>query len=262
MTTNPNHNPTALITGGARGIGLGISTHLARAGYNLILCGVRDQTAVTDTLTQLKTHGTSIHYCQADISKTDHRTRLLEYTQQHAGQLNVLVNNAGVAPNVRADILQADEESFDRLININLKGPYFLTQLCARYMIQQKTTNPAHNASIINVSSISATIASVTRGDYCISKAGVSMATQLWAARLGEYAIPVYEIRPGIIKTDMTAVVTQKYDALIADGLLVEPRWGTPDDVGRAVTALATGAMPYATGNIINIDGGLTVQRL
>lgn len=260
--TGSKSNPTALVTGGARGIGLGISTHLAAGGYDLVLCGVRDESAVADTVEQLRSHGTGIHYCQADISKSDDRQQLLEFTRERAGQLNLLVNNAGVAPNVRADILQADEESFDRLIAINLKGPYFLTQLCANYMIEQKSADPGHTSSIINVSSISATVASVTRGDYCISKAGVSMATQLWAARLGEYSIPVYEIRPGIIKTDMTAVVTEKYDALIAEGLLVESRWGTPEDVGRAVVALATGAMPYATGNVINIDGGLTVRRL
>ena len=249
----------AMVTGGNRGIGLGITQRLLDEGYAVAILATREEPA--ELIAELRERGEVI-YVRGSVAELADHQRYVDATLEAWGRIDVLVNNAGVAPQVRDDILVATPESYDRVMDINLRGPYFLTQLCARYMIDQKTADPSHNASIINVSSISATVASVTRGDYCISKAGVSMATQLWAARLGEYAIPVYEIRPGIIKTDMTAVVTQKYDALIADGLLVEPRWGTPDDVGRAVTALATGAMPYATGNIINIDGGLTVQRL
>jgi NAD(P)-dependent dehydrogenase (short-subunit alcohol dehydrogenase family) len=174
----------------------------------------------------------------------------------------VLVNNAGVAPKVRADILDATEESFERLIRINLQGPYFLTQAVARWLIAQKKADPAFQGCIVNISSVSATVASVSRGEYCISKAGVSMATKLWAARLGEFDLPVYEIRPGIIKTDMTATVTAKYDKLIGEGLLLQSRWGLPQDIGRAVAMMVRGDIAYSTGQVILVDGGQTVQRL
>lgn len=252
----------ALVTGGARGIGLGISTALARDGYKLVICGVRDESAVQDAVSTLTGFGAEVHYCRADISESADRSRLIDFAREKFGSLNVLVNNAGVAPNVRADILDADEESFDRLVRINMKGPYFLTQLAARWMIEQQRNSRAFTGCVVNVSSISAFVASTSRGDYCLTKAGVSMASKLWAARLGEFGIPVYELQPGIIKTDMTSTVTEKYDSLIAGGLLVEPRWGTPDDVGRAAAALARGDIPYATGNVIRIDGGLGVQRL
>lgn len=255
-------NRVALVTGGARGIGLGISTCLAREGYDLLVCGVRDAGAVAGALEQLRSHGGRVEYCQADISVTGDRERLVEYARDQFGRLHVLVNNAGVAPSVRADILQASEESFDRLMSINLKGPYFLTQLVARWMIEQKQAATAFEACIINVSSVSAFVASPNRGDYCLTKAGVSMATKLWAARLGEYGIPAYEIQPGIIRTDMTSGVTEKYDKLISEGLLVEPRWGTPEDIGKATAALARGDLPYATGQVLHVDGGLHLQRL
>ena len=178
------------------------------------------------------------------------------------GALNVLVNNAGVAPKVRADILDMTEESYDRVMTINLKGPYFLTQIAARHMTEMKSKNPDFEGCIINVGSISADTASVSRSEYCLSKAGVTMATKLWATRLGEYDIPVYEIRPGIIKTDMTATVTEKYDKLIAEGLTIQSRWGYPEDIAKAATMLARGDLAYSTGQIINIDGGMQVSRL
>jgi NAD(P)-dependent dehydrogenase (short-subunit alcohol dehydrogenase family) len=252
----------ALVTGGGRGIGLGISKALARDGYDLAICGVRDAAAVADVLTELRSGGTRVEYYQADISKPGDRETLVAGIRQDFGRLNLLINNAGVAPKVRADILEATEESFDRLVSINLKGPYFLTQQVARWMVEQKQADMRFRGCIISVSSISARVASTSRGDYCITKAGVSMATKLWAARLGEFGIPVYEIQPGIIQTDMTSAVTEKYDKLIADGLLVEPRWGTPEDVGTAAAALARGDIPYATGQVISVDGGLTLQRL
>lgn len=252
----------ALVTGGARGIGLGISVALARDGFDLLLCGVRDAAAVQDALSQLREHGGRVEYCQADVSVSEDRSRLVECARSTFGSLHVLVNNAGVAPSVRADILEAGEESFDRLVRINLKGPYFLTQLVARWMIEQTSAEPGWEGCIINVSSVSAFVASPNRGDYCITKAGVSMASKLWAARLGEFGIPVYEIQPGIIRTDMTSGVTEKYDKLIGEGLLVEPRWGTPEDIGRATAALARGDMPYATGQVLRLDGGLSLQRL
>lgn len=178
------------------------------------------------------------------------------------GALNVLVNNAGVAPKVRADIMDMTEESYERVMAINLKGPYFLTQLVARHMAEMKNKNPDFEGCIINIGSVSADTASISRGEYCLSKAGVTMATKLWAARLGEYDIPVYEIRPGVIKTDMTATVTEKYDKLIADGLTIQPRWGYPEDIAKAAAMLARGDLAYSTGQIINIDGGMQVSRL
>jgi NAD(P)-dependent dehydrogenase (short-subunit alcohol dehydrogenase family) len=213
-------------------------------------------------LGELRTRGAEALYCQADVANAADRSRLLEAVREHWGGLNVLVNNAGVAPAVRADILEATEESYERVMRINLQGPYFLTQAAANWMIAQRAEDQAYQGCIVNISSISATVASPNRGEYCISKAGISMATQLWAARLGEYDIPVYEVRPGVIKTDMTAPVQAKYDKLLAEGLAVQARWGLPVDVGRAVAALARGDLGYSTGQVIIVDGGLTLQRL
>lgn len=254
--------PVALITGGSRGIGLGIAEHLAQAGFNLAINGIRHETAVADVLATLRALNSEVIYCPGSIADANARAGILNSVKAHFGQLNVLVNNAGIAPTVRADVLEATEESFDTVLTTNLKGPYFLTQAVARWMIEQKTQNADFQGMIINISSISATVASVNRGDYCISKAGLGMMTQLFAVRLGEVAIPVYEVRPGIIKTDMTAGVTTKYDTLIANGLTVQPRWGLPDDVGRAVAAIAGGGFPYSTGQVFMIDGGMTLGRL
>jgi NAD(P)-dependent dehydrogenase (short-subunit alcohol dehydrogenase family) len=252
---------TAIITGGGRGIGLGIARALAREGFHLMIGGVRPPEQVTDAIAQLKSLAPAVQYCQADISVAADREKLIDRARTALGRLDLLVNNAGVAPSVRADVLDAGEESFDRLISINLKGPYFLTQLAARWMIAQKQSEPDFRGKIINVSSVSATVVSTNRGDYCISKAGVAMATQLWAARLSEFGIDVYEARPGAIATDMTAGVKQKYDDLIAGGLTLEPRWGQPEDVGKAVAMLARGDLPYSTGQVLTIDGGLTQRR-
>ncbi len=253
---------TALITGGARGIGLGISQKLAEEGWNLAISGRKEFNEVKDIINKLASFGNKVRYYQSDISKREDHKSLLNSIKSDFGKLNLLINNAGVAPVNRLDILEADEESFDRLININLKGPYFLTKDTANWMIQQKNDRTEEFFSIINIGSISADTASVTRGDYCISKAGVSMSTKLWAARLGEYNIPVFEIQPGIIKTDMTGSVTEKYDKLIEQGLLVLSRWGLPLDVGKVAVSLARGDMAYSTGQIIRVDGGLTLQRL
>ncbi len=226
----------------------------------VVINGRRPGSDVQDALDALSPAPTL--YCRADVGELADHQGMLDAIRQRFGRLDVLVNNAGVAPDVRADLLDASPESFDRLIRINLRGPYFLTQAVARWMIQQREADPSSRPAIVNVSSISATVVSTNRGDYCLSKAGVAMATQLWAARLGEHGIGVYEVRPGVIHTDMTAGVTEKYDKLLAEGLTVEPRWGEPEDVGRAVAALASGELTYATGNVINIDGGLTMQRL
>jgi NAD(P)-dependent dehydrogenase (short-subunit alcohol dehydrogenase family) len=252
----------ALVSGGARGIGLGVALKLAEAGFTLVISGRRAHEEVQSALDQLKRHSAASIYVQADVVNGADRARLLLAVEDNFGRLDVLVNNAGIAPRVRADILEAHEESFDELIATNLKGPYFLTQSAASWMIRQQSAGGQVHRAIINISSVSATVASVNRGDYCISKAGIAMATRLWAVRLAEYGIGVYEVRPGIIETDMTAGVREKYDALIDEGLLLEKRWGTPADVGSAVCLLAKGELPYATGSVLLVDGGLTVPRL
>lgn len=256
------HKRTALITGGARGIGFGISQTLTDEGWNIAISGRRRFIEVQDRLKQLQLNGAKVHYYQSDVAIGEDRAVLLKSIENDMGSLNLLINNAGVAPEKRCDILEADEESFNRLININLKGPYFLTRDAARWMIEQKHREPNNNFAIINIGSISAEVASPSRGDYCVSKAGLAMVTKLWATRLGEYNIPVYEIQPGIIRTDMTATVQKKYNTLIAEGLLLQNRWGTPNDIGKAVASLARGDMPYSTGQMIRVDGGLTVHRL
>jgi 3-oxoacyl-[acyl-carrier protein] reductase len=252
----------ALITGAGRGIGLGIAKSLAAEGCDIVVGGVRSRDAVEDVLNDLCELGADVLYCQADVADGEARARMLAQIKERFGQLNVLVNNAGVAPRVRADILEATEESFDWVMGINLKGPYFLTQAVANWMIEQQRENEGFQGCIVNISSISATVASPSRGEYCMSKAGVSMATKLWAVRLGEFGIPVYEIRPGVIKTDMTQPVTTRYDRLIAEGLTIQPCWGFPEDIGRAVAMLVRGDLAYSTGQVIMVDGGITVQRL
>lgn len=252
----------ALITGGARGIGLGVSKCLAADGFDLAICGVRPEDAVAEPLGQLRQLGAEVLYCRCDVADAAARAAMLAAVRNRFGRLHVLVNNAGVAPKVRADLLEASEESFAYVLRTNLQGPYFLTQAVARWMVEQKQADGEFRGCIVNISSVSATVASVNRGDYCISKAGISMATQLWAARLGEFAISVYEVRPGIIKTDMTAGVQAKYDKLIGEGLLVQPRWGLPEDVGKACAMLARGELTYSTGQVLMVDGGLTIARL
>jgi len=254
--------PVALITGGSRGIGLGIAQALVKQGYRVAINGVRAADQVEEPLKQLNAEGGEAIYCQGNVGSANDRRKIMEEIKAKWGQLNLLVNNAGVAPKERKDILEADEQSFDWLMGINLKGPYFLTQQAANWMIEQKTKNSKDSFSIINISSVSATIASVNRGEYCISKAGMSMSTKLWAARLGEFDIPVYEIQPGVIRTDMTAGVIEKYDKMIAAGLTLQRRWGQPEDLGKTVIALAEGMIPYATGQIIHTDGGMTIQTL
>jgi NAD(P)-dependent dehydrogenase (short-subunit alcohol dehydrogenase family) len=255
-------NKTALITGAGRGIGLGIAKALAAEGCDIIVGDIHPQDAVADALDEIGALGARVLYCVADVSNSEARARMLAQIRAEFGRLDVLVNNAGVAPKVRADVLQATEESYDRVMDINLKGPYFLTQAVANWMIAQRKELPDFQGCIVNISSISATVASPSRGEYCISKAGISMATQLWAVRLGEFGIPVYEIRPGVIKTPMTETVSAKYDKLIAAGLTIQPRWGSPEDVGKAVALLVRGDLPYSTGQVIMVDGGLTIGRL
>ena len=255
-------NKIAFITGGTRGIGFGVALALGKAGFELALNGMRNEGEVTDALEELRNLGVNVAYFQGNIAVREDRQAMLDKILSHFGAVNVLVNNAGIAPRERADILHAKEEIWDEVMEINLKGPYFLTQIFANYFVEKKLENPLFEASIINISSISAFVASVNRGEYCISKAGIAMATKLWATRLGEYDIPVYEIQPGIIKTDMTAGVVEKYDKLFQEGISLQRRWGLPDDVGKVAAMLAQGNMPYATGQAIKVDGGLHIQRL
>lgn len=267
----PRMNPVALITGASRGIGRGVALELAKAGCDLVLNYATNSAAAEQTAAAChqvaQGLGKSIRAepCQADIAQRADRQKLVESTKTTFGRLDVLVNNAGVAPSVRADILDATEESFDRLMTTNVKGPYFLTQLAARWMIEQRRAGVppvSIQPKIITISSVSAYTASTNRGDYCLSKAAVSMLTPLYASRLAEYGINVYEIRPGIIATDMTGPVKEKYDKLIRDGLTPIQRWGTPEDVGKAVAALVQDLLPFSTGEVINVDGGFHLRRL
>jgi 3-oxoacyl-[acyl-carrier protein] reductase len=252
----------ALVTGGSRGIGLGIVKQLAMQGFDIAINGVRPEEDVKEVLENIKAMGVDAIYCQGNVALTADRQKILRGVKKHFNQLNILVNNAGIAPRERRDVLETSEKSFDEVLDTNLKSNYFLTQAAANWMIEQKEKTPLFSGCIINVSSVSATVASVNRGEYCVSKAGISMVTQLFAARLGEFDIPVYEIRPGIITTDMTAGVKEKYDKLIEQGLFVQKRWGTPEDVGKVAGALAAGSFPYSTGQVFMVDGGITLPRL
>ena len=251
----------ALITGGTRGIGLGIATELAKAGFDLALNGMRPDSDVSPVCVELVRHGVQVMYVRGDISKNEDRQHIVDAVFDQFGKINILVNNAGIAPKERKDILEATEESFEHLLHVNLQGPYFLTQLVANRMIGSKRQFPEDFFCLINVSSVSATVASVNRGEYCISKAGISMATKLWASRLGEFDIPVYEIRPGMIRTDMTADVFAKYDSAVTSGRVPQPRWGEAEDIGRTVATLAAGDLPYITGHAFHVDGGLHIRR-
>jgi NAD(P)-dependent dehydrogenase (short-subunit alcohol dehydrogenase family) len=267
----------ALVTGASRGIGRGIAIELARVGFSIAINYARSheaaleckrlcaQAALAGAHAALKGGATSsFEVFQADVSKAQDRASLLKAVQERFGWIDLLVNNAGVPPTMRVDLLEAGEESFDRLMNINARGPYFLTQAVANFWIAGLNERPEKSGKprIVNISSVSAYAPSVDRGDYCMSKAALSMMTQLFAARLAEYGINVYEIRPGIVLTDMTEPVKKKYDGMISDGLTPLARWGTPEDVGRAVAAIAEDRFPFSTGEVINVDGGFHIRRL
>ncbi|MDR2114940.1 MAG: 3-ketoacyl-ACP reductase [Planctomycetaceae bacterium] len=256
---------TALVTGGLRGIGLGISKSLLAEGYMLALCGTREIERVGRELDELRSQSSDnqkvVYYC-CDIGNRNDRRELVQKVRNDFRQLNLLVNNAGVTAKVRDDLLTMTEENYDWLMKINLQGPFFLTQEVVYWMIEQKRMNSDFFGSIINISSISATAASLNRGEYCISKAALSMTTRLWSLRLAEYGISVYEIRPGLIRSDMTSGVAEKYSKLIQDGFVPQQRWGLPEDVGRAVAMLARGDLAYSTGQVIMIDGGMMIPKL
>ena len=258
MATELRSRGVALVTGGTRGIGLGIARALAADGWRLALCGLRPEDEIRPVLQELG----GAHYWQADLSSAADRDRLVAGVSDRFGVVNALVNNAGRAPRVRADLLEASEASFEELIRTNLQGPYFLTQAIARAMAARRASTPSFHAAIVFITSVSADLASINRGEYCVSKAGLSMAARLFALRLASVGIPVFEVRPGIIATDMTAKVRDVYDKRIADGLVPEGRWGQPEDVGRAVASLLRGDIPYATGTVVRVDGGLSIPSL
>ncbi|MGL4943395.1 MAG: 3-ketoacyl-ACP reductase [Thermoguttaceae bacterium] len=260
LSTSPR---TALVTGGNRGIGFGIATALACEGWRVVIAATRDEEACAEPLDALRQHAEDrVAYVKLDVSDAASREACVTNVVEKFGGIDLLVNNAGVAPLERLDLLETTPESYSRVMRINLEGPFFLTQQVARTMVARRKRGDATPMTIVNVSSISATVASVQRGEYCISKAGVSMATRLWATRLASERIAVFEVRPGIIATDMTATVREKYDKLIAEGLVPQQRWGTAADVGTAVAMLARGDLAYSTGQIITVDGGMTLERL
>ena len=264
-----SERPAAIVTGASRGIGKAIAIKLAALGYDLLISsrglgadGKPDDSVALQARSQIEQAGTKCEVIRSDVSNAEDRVKLVEFAKSNFGRCDMLVNNAGVAPDKRNDILEADEQSYDRVMNINLKGPYFLTQLVANWMIEQKRQFSGRAFRIVTISSLSAYTSSPGRGQYCISKAGLSMMTKLYADRLAEYDIGVFEIRPGIIATDMTKIVTDKYDKLIAEGLLPTKRWGQPEDVAQAVSAIAEGKLDYSTGQAIDVDGGFHLRRL
>ncbi|MCA9260817.1 MAG: 3-ketoacyl-ACP reductase [Planctomycetales bacterium] len=255
------HRRVALVTGGSRGIGLGIAHALASEGWNLVVNGMRPEEQVSEALEKLRDAGGEVAYVPGNVANGDDRRRLVEQIRNRFGQLHLLVNNAGITSPGRKDLLEATRDSFEQVFAVNFKGPALLAQMCARWMREQRVQDPQYAGAIVNMSSISAEIPSVNRGDYCLSRAVLSAAGLQWAKRLSGEGVKVFEIRPGVIRTDMTAAVTEKYDRLIADGLTAERRWGEPQDVGRAVATLVREGSPFVTGTLILVDGGLTRLR-
>jgi 3-oxoacyl-[acyl-carrier protein] reductase len=267
MAVFSHSHPVILVTGGGRGLGRGVALQLATAGCSVAInyLGNRSAAEKTASLCGKKAISRTQEFLpiQADIGSAPDRCRLVAATLEQFGRIDALVNNAGIAPKVRADLTEATEESFDELIGINLKGPYFLTQAVARYWLTEKPKPRLPGGfKVIFITSVSADTASVNRGDYCISKAGLSMAAHLWAARLAADMIQVFELRPGIMATDMTTRVKGKYNKLLAKGLVPQHRWGNPADVGLAVRSIIAGHFPFSTGAVIPIDGGLHLRRL
>lgn len=262
-----DEKPVALITGAGQGIGRGIALELAQEGFNIAGCDIvfepeNIKSGLFEVQQKVRQSGAAFLPIKGDVASLDDHEKILNEVLTRFDQIDLLVNNAGVAPKVRTDILEATPESFDRVLEINLRGAFFLTQKVAGKMIRQLKNRPDAKHAIVFISSVSATISSTARAEYCISKAALSMAAKIYADRLSEFGINVYEIRPGIIQTDMTAPVKERYDKLIAEGLVLQRRWGFPADVGKAVVALAKGYFPYSTGLILEVSGGMNIQRL
>lgn len=259
-----SEKPVAIVTGASRGIGKAIAKELAGLGFNIVINyfdfkdGKPDDSAAKKTEKEISRS----QILRGDISKAEERKKLVDFAKEKFGRCDMLVNNAGVAPEKRVDILEASEESYDRVMSINLKGPYFLTQLVANWMIEQRKQFPDRQFRIVNTGSMSAYTSSPARGEYCLSKAAVGMMTMLYADRLAEFGIGVFEIRPGIIMTDMTSVVKDKYDKMIAEGITPIKRWGRPEDIAKTVGAIAEGRLDFSTGQVINVDGGFHLRRL
>jgi len=267
MGSGSRSSPAALVTGASRGLGRGIAEALAGDGFDVAIHYATNRAAAEETQAACRRRAPATEQRFAvvggDIASASDRRRIVGETMAALGRVDALVNNAGIAPRVRADILDAGEESFDELIAVNLRGPYFLSQAIARHWLERPGQSRLPGGyKLIFVSSISASMASVNRGDYCVSKAGLAMAAKLWATRLAGEGVQVFEVRPGIMRTDMTAGVKEKYDRMIADGLVPQGRWGTPEDVGRMVSALLQNALPFSTGDVVHVDGGLHLERL
>lgn len=257
-----NNIKTALVTGAARGIGNAIAYKLAKDGYAVVMMDMPNERDAAPNIGKVSATGQPVMYIKGDITSGSSRSEVVEKTIHAFGRLDVLVNNAGVSPKIRMDLLETTEESMDFVLGVNLKGTFFLTQLAANAMIEETRKIEGISPKIINISSISAYTSSTQRGEYCISKAGVSMITALFADRLAEYGIHVYEIRPGIIQTDMTAAVKTKYDKLIEEGLTPIKRWGYPEDIANTVSILCMDMLRFSTGEVINVDGGFHLRRL
>lgn len=252
----------AIVTGASRGIGKAIAVQLAREGYTIAAIGSSEPEKIEQSLKDIRELCPELYYFKGSIASGEDRNAFISSVMERFGRIDLLVNNAGVAPKIRKDILETTEESMDYVLDINLKGTFFLTQLAARTMAEEKKNDSGIRPKIINISSVSAYTSSTQRGEYCISKAGISMVTKLFADRLAEYGINVYEIRPGIIMTDMTSTVKDKYDQMINNGLTPIKRWGFPEDVANAVSVLASDKLCFSTGDVINVDGGFHLRRL
>jgi len=255
-------NKVAIVTGATRGIGAAIALKLAEEGYAVVAVGTRADLEVQDSINKIKNFGNPVLYVKGNIGESVDRKNIINSTLNSFGRIDVLVNNAGVAPKIRTDVLEITEESMDYVLDINLKGTFFLTQLAANIMIKETKEIEGIKPKIINISSISAYTSSTQRGEYCISKAGISMTTTLFADRLAEHGIKVYEVRPGIIYTDMTNKVEDKYTKLIEDGLTPIKRWGYPEDIANAVSVFCSDKLSFSTGEVINVDGGFHIRRL
>jgi NAD(P)-dependent dehydrogenase (short-subunit alcohol dehydrogenase family) len=262
-----NKRPVALITGASRGIGRGVAIELAKQGYDVagnsrVFDSTNHSSGLCEVKERIEELGATFLPLQGDVCVLEDHQKMLETILEKFGQIDLLVNNAGVAPEQRLDILETTPLSFDRVLSVNLRGTFFLTQRIAAQMIAQKQSDAQSRSSIVFITSISAYMSSPSRAEYCLSKAGLSMAAAIFADRLTEFGINVYEVRPGIIKTAMTSAVEDKYDKLIGEGLIPQQRWGTPEDVGRAVVALTSGAFAYSSGAVVEVSGGLNIRRL
>jgi len=255
-------NKTALVTGASRGIGKGIALELAASGWDIGVGYARNRKAAEDTCSAVASRGRRAVLCPGDLARTADREAIVRAMKEGFGRIDALVNNAGAAPRIRADLLEASEESYDEVMALNLKGPYFLTQAISRWMVEIRKEHPRRPLHIIIISSISEYAASTNRGEYCLAKAGLGMMTRLYAERLAEHGIRVNNVRPGVIATDMTAAAKEKYDRLFAEGFTPIPRWGQPEDVGRAVRAILSGDFDFTTGATFEVDGGFSYRTL